>query len=318
MGRQDRAVHRLTNLVFALQEADRQGGRMLTPEWIRRNVDGYGDSSPEAFQRRLNRDIITLGRAGVPLEQRSAGDSGGTAYRLLTDRYELPEVSFTPEEAAVLGMAGDLGESSELGVFARSGWTKLAAAGVRRDLSEAPVFTAVNDSHRLSPEILSNILTVIRAGLRMSFDYVATPTSEPVRRTMDPWALVPLQDRLFLVGHDLDRDAPRAFRVLRIAKVYGRRTPATHPRPEENLQEVVEKSLRSLQQHVDAVLTIPEGMAHELAAAGQRREDGHTVLHDVDRTWLARTAAGFAPDVIVHEPADVRADVIALLKGVSR
>ena len=318
MGRQDRAVHRLTNLVFALQEADRQGGRMLTPEWIRRNVDGYGDSSPEAFQRRLNRDIITLGRAGVPLEQRSAGDSGGTAYRLLTDRYELPEVSFTPEEAAVLGMAGDLGESSELGVFARSGWTKLAAAGVRRDLSEAPVFTAVNDSHRLSPEILGNILTVIRAGLRMSFDYVPTPTSEPVRRTMDPWALVPLQDRLFLVGHDLDRDAPRAFRVLRIAKVYGRRTPATHPRPEENLQEVVEKSLRSLHQRVDAVLTIPEGMAHELAAAGQRREDGHTVLHDVDRTWLARTAAGFAPDVIVHEPADVRADVIALLKGVSR
>ncbi len=318
MGRQDRAVHRLTNLVFALQEADRQGGRMLTPEWIRRNVDGYGDSSPEAFQRRLNRDIITLGRAGVPLEQRSAGDSGGTAYRLLTDRYELPEVSFTPEEAAVLGMAGDLGESSELGVFARSGWTKLAAAGVRRDLSEAPVFTAVNDSHRLSPEILGNILTVIRAGLRMSFDYVATPTSEPVRRTMDPWALVPLQDRLFLVGHDLDRDAPRSFRVLRIAKVYGRRTPATHPRPEENLQEVVEKSLRSLHQRVDAVLTIPEGMAHELAAAGQRREDGHTVLHDVDRTWLARTAAGFAPDVIVHEPADVRADVIALLKGVSR
>ncbi len=318
MGRQDKAVHRLTNLVFALQEADRQGGRMLTPEWIRRNVDGYADSSPEAFQRRLNRDIITLGRAGVPLEQRSAGTDGGTAYRLLSDHYELPEVAFTPEEAAVLGMAGDLGESSELGVFARSGWTKLAAAGVRRDLTEAPVFTAVNDTHRLSPEILGNILTVIRAGLRMSFDYVPTPTSAPVRRTMDPWALVPLHDRLFLVGHDIERDSPRSFRVLRIAKVYGKRTAATHPRPEENLQEVVEKTLRALHQRVDAVLTIPEGMAHELAAAGELREDGRTELLDVDRAWLARTAAGFAPHVIVHEPADVRADVIALLKGVSR
>ena len=318
MGRQDRAVHRLTNLVFALQEADRQGGRMLTPEWIRRNVDGYGDSSPEAFQRRLNRDIITLGRAGVPLEQRSAGDSGGTAYRLLTDRYELPEVSFTPEEAAVPGMAGDLGESSELGVFARSGWTKLAAAGVRRDLSEAPVFTAVNDSHRLSPEILGNILTVIRAGLRMSFDYVATPTSEPVRRTMDPWALVPLQDRLFLVGHDLDRDAPRAFRVLRIAKVYAKRQEITHPQPEEDLQNIVVESLRALHARVDAVLTIPEGIAHELAAVGTKREDGRTEFLDVDRAWLSRTAAGFAPEVIVHEPADVRADVIALLKGAAR
>ena len=318
MSRQDRAVHRLTNLVFALQEADRQGGRMLTPEWIEKHVDGYGDSTPEAFQRRLNRDIITLGRAGVPLEQRSAGASGGTAYRLLTDRYELPEVSFTPEEAAVLGMAGSLGESSELGVFARSGWTKLAAAGVSRDLSEGSVFTAVNDTHRLSPEILGNVLTIIREGLRMSFDYVATPTSEPVRRTMDPWGLVTLHDRLYLVGHDIDRDAPRSFRLLRISRVYAKRTPATHPRPEESLQTIAEESLRALNQRVDAVLTIPAGMAHELTAVGRLREDGRTELIDVDRSWLARTAAGFAPDVIVHEPADVRADVIALLERVTR
>ena len=318
MSKQENAVHRLTNLVFALQEADLQGGRMLTPEWIRAHVDGYADGTQEAFQTRLNRDIVSLGRVGVPLEQRSAGASGGTAYRLLTDQYQLPEVSFTPEEAAVLGMAGNMGQSSELGVFARSGWTKLAAAGVSRDLSEAPVFTAVNDTHRLSSEILGNVITIINRGLRMSFDYVPTPTSEPVRRTMDPWAVVPLQDKLFLVGHDIDRDAPRSFRLLRIAKVYAKHEPVTHPRPAENLQTVVEESLRALHQRVDAVLTIPEGMAHELAAAGERREDGKTVLIDVDRTWLARTAAGFAPDVVVHEPADVRADVIALLEGVSR
>lgn len=41
-------------------------------------------------------------------------------------------------------------------------------------------------------------------------------------------------------------------------------------------------------------------------------------LVDVDRDWLARTAAGFAPDVVVHEPTDVRADIIALLRGVAR
>ncbi|GAB3695565.1 helix-turn-helix transcriptional regulator [Corynebacterium nasicanis] len=317
MGKQERVVHRLTNLVFALQDADRRGGRMLTPDWIRTHVDGYGDGTREAFQRRLNRDIITLGRAGVPLEQR-VSDSGGTAYRLLADRYELPEVSFTPAEAAVLGLAGEMGQTSELGVFARSGWTKLAAAGVSRDLSEAPVFTAVNDTHRLSPDLLNNLLTVLRKGMRMSFEYQATPTSDTVRRRMDPWALVPHQDRLYLVGHDLDRDAPRCFRVLRITKVFGHRQSITHPRPAESLQGIVEASLRALHQRVDAVLTIPEGTAHELAAVGTRREDGTTVLIDVDRAWLARTAAGFAPEVVVHEPADVRADVIALLEGVTR
>jgi len=317
MGKQEKTVHRLMNLVFALREADRQGGRMLTPEWIRTHVDGYDDGTRDAFQRRLTRDIVTLGRAGVPLEQRRSED-GGTAYRLLTDRYELPEVTFTPEEAAVLGLAGDMGQSSELGVFARSGWTKLAAGGVRRDLSDAPVFTAVNDTHRLSPQMLGNILTIIREGLRMSFDYVPTPTSAPVRRTMDPWAIVPLQDKLYLVGHDLDRDAPRSFRLLRISQVYAKHTKATHPQPSENLQGIVEDSLRAMNQRVDAVLTIPDGVAHELAAAGQRREDGRFTLLDVDRSWLARTAAGFAPEVIVHEPADVRDDVIALLQEAAR
>lgn len=317
MGKQERAVHRLLNLVFALQDADRRGGRMLTPEWIRSRVDGYGDCSADAFHRRLHRDITTLGRAGVPLEQRSS-ETGGTAYRLLTDRYELPGVSFTPEESAVLGLAGHMGQTSELGVFARSGWTKLAAAGVSRDLSEAPVFTAVNDTHRLDPAILGNLITIIRKGLRMSFDYVATPTSEPVRRTMDPWAIVTHQDKLYLIGHDIDRDAPRCFRVLRIAKVYAKRQEITHPQPEEDLQNIVVESLRALHARVDAVLTIPEGIAHELAAVGTKREDGRTEFLDVDRAWLSRTAAGFAPEVIVHEPADVRADVIALLKGAAR
>ncbi|MDO5511148.1 YafY family protein [Corynebacterium sp.] len=314
MATQEKTVERLLNLVFALQDADRQGVGMLTPEWIRTHVNGYRDGTRDAFLRRLNRDIATLGRAGVPLEQRSS-DTGGATFRLLTDRYELPAVSFTPEEAAVLGLAGQMGQSSELGVFARSGWTKLAAAGVSRDLSQAPVFTAVNDTHRLAPEILGNILTIIRKGYRMSFDYVSTPTSEPVRRTMDPWAIVNHQDKLFLIGHDIDRDAPRCFRVLRIAKVYAKHQKITHPRPEDDLQDIVVESLRALHSRVDAVLTIPEDTAHELAAVGTRRDDGLTELIDVDRAWLARTAAGFAPDVIVHEPADVRDDVIALLKG---
>ena len=313
MGKQEKTVHRLMNLVFALREADRQGGRMLTPEWIRTHVDGYDDGTRDAFQRRLTRDIVTLGRAGVPLEQRRSED-GGTAYRLLTDRYELPEVTFTPEEAAVLGLAGEMGQTSELGVFARSGWTKLAASGVSRDLSQAPVFAAVNDLTSLSPAVLTDILTIVRAGYRMTFDYAATPTAEPVRRVMDPWGLVTLHDRLYLVGHDIDRDAPRSFRIRRINNVRARREKATHPTPPTSLQHIVEESLKYGRQRVDAVLTIPEGTAHELAAAGHRRTDGRVELVDVDRDWLARTAAGFAPAVIVHEPSDIRHDIVELLR----
>lgn len=317
MVKQTEAVTRLTNLAFALLDADRNGGRMLTPAWIRDHVDGYQDLSRQAFLTKLRRDIDTLARAGVPLES-ATGTDGVTTYRLLSDQYNLPEVSFTPEEAAVLGLAGEMGRSSELGAFARSGWTKLAAAGVSRDLSQAPVFTTVNDLHRLPPALLKDLLTIIRQGLRMSFDYVATPTAEPVRRTMDPWSLVPLHDRLYLVGHDIDRDQPRVFRLRRIRDVKASRTPATHTEPPVDLQAIVEDSLRAGRVRVDAVLAIPEGTALELAEAGTRRADGLVELVDVDRDWLARTAAGFAPDVIVHEPEDVRAEIITLLQDVVR
>ncbi|QGU04594.1 helix-turn-helix transcriptional regulator [Corynebacterium comes] len=310
------AVSRLTNLVFALIDADRNGGRMLTPAWIREHVNGYQGLQDDAFLTKLRRDIATLGRAGVPLTSSPSGD-GVTTYRLLSDQYDLPEVTFTPEEAAVLGLAGEMGQSSELGAFARSGWTKLAASGVSRDLSQAPVFTNVNDLHRLPPELLKDTLTIIRQGLRMTFDYLATPTSEPVRRVMDAWSLVPLHDRFYLVGHDIERDEPRCFRIRRIRNVRALRTRATHTEPPENPQDIVEKSLRVGRRRIDAVLSIPPGTALELAEAGTRRHDGLVELLDVDRDWLARTAAGFAPAVVVHEPADVRADILALLKDVA-
>lgn len=318
MVKTEMAVSRLTNLVFALIEADRNGGRMLTPAWIREHVAGYRGLSDDAFLTKLRRDMATLGRAGVPLTASPSGD-GVTTYRLLSDRYDLPEVTFTPEEAAVLGLAGDMGRSSELGAFARSGWTKLAASGASRDLSQAPVFTTVSDLHRLPPELLKDTLAIMRAGYRMSFDYLPTPTSRPARRVMDPWGLVPLHDRLYLVGHDVDRGEPRCFRIRRIRNVRAlRNTPAVHTEATENLQTIVEDSLRVGRRRVDAVLRIPQGTALELAEAGTRRGDGLVELVDVDRDWLARTAAGFAPDVEVLEPADVRADVRALLAEAAR
>src|SRR5690606_16687475 len=130
-------------------------------------------------------------------------------------------------------------------------------------------------------------LAIIRAGYRMSFEYLATPTSAPARRVMDPWGLVPLHDRLYLVGHDIDRDEPRCFRIRRIRDVRALRAPATHTEAPESLQTIVEKSLRVGRRRVDAVLHIPEGTALELAAAGTRRADGLVELVDVDRDWLA-------------------------------
>lgn len=315
--RVDPAIRRLTNLAFALLGADRRGRRYLTADWIRGHVPGYDNRSDLAFTRQLGRDITTLRRAGVPVETQSSGD--GNLYRLQIEDYELPAVTFTPEEAAVLGLAGEMGQSGELGVFARSGWTKLAASGADRDLSRPPVLTTVSDLGRLPSTLLTDVMTATRHRLRISFDYRPTPTAAPQRRIMDPWGLVTLHDRIYLVGWDVHREAPRSFRVLRISALRQLREPASHTTPTSPPRDIVARALRQGRQRVDATLRVRPGQGGELPEAGTPDPaDPATVrLVDVDRDWLVRTAAGAAPEVVVLAPADVRREIIALLRKVA-
>lgn len=309
----DMAIERLTNLTFALHGAAHQGGVPdRSASWIRSHVEGYQDKSDDAFSKLLSRDIRTLQRAGVPVVHSSGAE--GPLYRLNPEDYQLPPVDFTPEEAMVLGVAGGIGTPGGLSDFSLSAWTKIAASGASRDLSGAPVYTAVNDMTKLSPELVKAVLTAVRAGVRISFDYYATPASEPVRRVMDPWGLVNHRDRVYLVGWDADREAPRTFRATRIDDVRRSRQEATHLEQSAPLQDLVVAALQR-GETVTAVLEVPQGQAAELVDAGTRRSDGHVELHAVDRDWLIRTAAGYAPDVVVLEPEDVRSDILALLRS---
>lgn len=297
------SVQRLTNLAFALLGA----GQVRTPDWIRRHVEGYPPGqSQEAFRRMLSRDVQTLRRAGVPVIQTDG-------YGIVEDDYELPEVSFTPEEATVLGLAGEMGQAGELGLFGRSGWTKIAAAGADRDVSEAPVYTAETDLNRIPAATLTAVLTCVRAQKRMRFDYQAAPTTARIRRTMDPWGVVVLNSRVYVVGWDVERQNPRSFRMLRISDVKASHDPPTHTHATAPLQEIVAAGLKQGRDYVDAVVRVPHGMAKELVDAGERA--GELVrMSQVDQDWLVRTAAGYAPEVEVREPADVRALIVDLLK----
>ena len=197
--RHDEAVERLTNLSFALQGAANSGGSPdRTASWIRRHVAGYGDKSDEAFAKSLARDIATLQRAGVPIVH--SGSEDGARYRLDSSSYQLPPVEFSPEEAMVLGIAGGVGTTGGLSDFSLSGWTKIAASGASRNLAGAPVYTAVNEITRLTPEIITAVLAAVRNQLRITFSYRANPATEPVRRVMDPWGVVNRDSHIYIVG----------------------------------------------------------------------------------------------------------------------
>lgn len=293
--RSDDVLYRRTNLTFALLGSDRPRSRA----WIHRNVDGY----QKVTEKTLQRDIQVLRGIGVPV----AATQDEIAIE--SDDYELPPIHFTPAEATVIGMAGELGRAGALGAFARSGWTKIAAAGARRELGASPVsHTSFNDTTRLRPQFLSLILQAVAQQRRITFTYVPQPGAQPQNRTMDPWGLVPLDGRVYLVGHDIDRDEPRSFRAVKLSDVSHAGT-ATHA-PVDNLQEIVRGSLSARTQRVDAVLTITGDRGGELGTP----VDGRLELSDVDADWLVRTAASYAPHVVVESPPSIRERVIALLK----
>ncbi|AIG64137.1 hypothetical protein CATYP_05285 [Corynebacterium atypicum] len=309
----DEDLERLINLTFALLDAERTGSGYLDSSWLRAHVAGYGGEDATA-RKRLNRDLRELARVGVPVE----ADPGGNGYRIATDRYELPPVVFTPEEITVLGLAGELGRASELGAFARSGWIKLAAAGLNRSLEESPseFFLAANDLVRVPEKVVRLVLAGVAHGRAITFDYTKDPSSKKERRRMDPWGLVNVHDRIYLAGFDLDRQAPRVFRLLRVHDVHETTQEITHQVGERNLQEMVEKTLAMGRQIVDAQVRLAPGRGAELRERAERvGPDGVAQLTEVDREWLVRTIAGYGADAVVLAPAQVRQDVVRLLRA---
>lgn len=308
MAARDHVIERLTNLTFAFLNADRLGRKFLTPQWIHENVDGYSQYSAASFHTIFTRDRAILAKVGVPIE--SVAQAG---YRLQREQYMLPPVSFTPAEATVLGLAGELGFDRDLGAFARSGWTKLAAGGADRELSAAPQFTATNDVSGLSAKQLDALLTATRKGRRISFDYQSTKTTDAVIRTMDPWGLVNVRDRLYLVGFDIDRNAPRSFRITRVSNITITGA-AEYIRGDADLQEIVEQTLRQGKELIDAHISVEPGRAYELTSQGTQRNDGTWDLQNIDRDWLVRMAAAYAPHAVVLAPEQVRRDVVTQLQ----
>lgn len=312
-------LERQINLTFAFLSAESYDRKYLTQSWIWENLEGYKHLENDAFRKALQRDLAALQQAGVPIEKytlTSGQHEGKPAYRLDSEGYELKDVEFTPEEAAVLGLAGEMGRDLELGAFARSGWTKIAASGANRDLGAAgAALSNTGDLRVLSARDLDAIMRARRLGRRISFTYTRSRTEVPHLRTMDVWGLVPERDRIYLVGYDIDRDQVRTFRITRITNVTLLNESAEHPAPRDaDLQEVVRSALRRGSELIDAHLVVEKGRAVALTSEGTPQGDGGTwELKDVDRNWLIRNAAAHAPEAIVTWPQDVIDEVIALL-----
>lgn len=306
------ALGRHISLYLALLGAANSGANPTrTAEWIRRSVQGYKDKSDEAFDKALRRDILTLRHAGIPISH-SRDANGFTHYQLLTEQYALPDIQFTPEEAMALSVAASFGNTGGLADFSQSGFSKLAASGAPRSHGPSPVHTAVSDMTLVQPVIIRDINTIIRNGLRMSFDYKPQPSVPAQRRVMDPWGLVVHHNRVYLVGYDIDKQAPRVFRILRVTSVKARDEKATHPPVQESLQSLVNDALRRSQ--TSATVRVDADKAIELIEEAEDKGDGTYFLDKVSSDWLTRTALSYADSAEVLEPGEIQEGIAKLAK----
>ena len=291
---------RLFNLVIALLNSDCP----RSIEWVLTNVEGYQHANDGSARKQLGRDRQDLAELGVRI-------TGEDMLTLDPAQTFLPDIEFTDGEATVIAAASRWAQSGEMQHAARSAYTKLAAAGMQHRVSTGEVAVpSVPDHTALDGDSLDAIFRALDNGLVLEFNYYPSLVDTPQRRRLEPWAYGAKEGLIYVTGFDPDREAQRTFRLARIDSVTALPEFAHHPRPKGTPQQLIQQGLLSSRQMVTATVEFPEPGAWELRRLAD--EDGQ--IGPVERDWFVRTAAAYAPHVIVTSPPDVVADVVAVLK----
>ncbi|KUI32542.1 transcriptional regulator [Mycobacterium sp. IS-1742] len=317
-------VERLMNLVIALLSTR----TFITADRIRQVVAGYADSpSDEAFSRMFERDKNELRDLGIPLETGRVSQFDPTeGYRINRDAYALPAVELTADEAAAVAVATQLWESPELITATQGALLKLRAAGVDVDPADSvAISTATLPGVRGNEETLRTLLQAIDTGQAVQFGHRRDRSEPYTTRTVEPWGVVTHRGRWYLVGHDRDRDAPRTFRLSRIADDVATIGPpgAVHKPADVDLRELVHRAVAEWPTGAQARVWVADGRATALRrqavvegpmTLGGRPGEVVTVeIGMFDR--LAREVASHGADAVALEPQSLRDDVIARLRA---
>jgi len=306
------------NLVIALL-----GTRQyVTAARIRATVPGYeqddgSDRADEAFKRMFERDKAELREMGVPLETgRTSVFDTEDGYRIARADYELPEITLTGEEAAAVGLALRLWESAQLAGAAQNALVKLKAAGIDVDTSRAIPLQPRLDGGEPAFE---PCYAAARDRRLLEFDYRRPDDDAPARRHVQPWGVVAWHGRWYLVGFDLDRQAPRQFRLSRMVgqPVVSGPAGAFTPPAGVDLAAIVAGQDQGEEQIV-IVRARPGG------AVGLRRtavplgpgDEGDDLLElrTTEPGTLADRLAAYGADVVVEEPTAMREAVLSRLR----
>lgn len=306
---------RLVNLVVALLETRRP----VTLAELRRRTREYTQADVESARRQFERDKDDLRALGVPIETVEGAFGSDPGYRIDRAAYELPDVSLDPDQVAALALAVQLtGDDRH-----RLALAKLAARAPD-PTPASPGDTSVRVEIGLDPVDRDLADALVRRS-SLTFRY-RTAAGDEADRRVDPYAVVQRRGAWYLIGHDHDRQARRAFRLDRIVDgvtVVGE--PGAFDPPEQ--LDVAAAVEGPASERVPVRLAVRGAARFDVELRGARRattgdhvDDEDEVVYELDgfdpvrdRAWLL----GLGADVRVLAPDDLREQLVAAHRGVA-
>ena len=313
-------AERLLNLVICLMSTR----QYVTADYLRANVIGYSDTGQgdETFKRMLERDKNELRELGIPVEtgRNGVGDEG---YLIKPDDYALPDIRLETDEAAAVAAAAAVWHEPDVAVVTQTAVLKLRASGV--DVvapDELGVAQAGGPRSMGSETAIRGLIDAIGAAQAVTFTHRSTRGR--AARRLEPWGVVGNRGRWYVIGHDLDRDATRTFRISRIDDVAADSDRgAVHVPAGLDLNALVDEAVSRADDSTGgtARVWLASERAHGLRRIARSvtphvlgSEAGDVAEIDVrSRVGVVRAVLSAGPDAVVLEPADLRSSVIAEL-----
>ncbi|WP_139983380.1 helix-turn-helix transcriptional regulator [Nocardioides litoris] len=311
---------RLLNLLIMLLVSTR-----LVPKSRIREIL-YADASDEAFEKMFDRDKEELRSLGVPVEvgQIDAYFDDEPGYRVKPDEFALPEVDLTADEAAVVGLATRVWDHQRMARATTEAVRKLTAAGADIDLGALDIAQPRLPADEPAFDVFFEAILERSA---VEFDYRRSGSDSTTRRRLQPWGVTRYSGRWYVVGHDLDRDAERVFRLSRVqGEAVKVGPPGAYAIPEGTDVSAVTRRLAPALSTEPVVLLVRTGAALPLRRAADRTEPGvpgPDGTEGWDRLTLLRASVGIADEVlglsgavVVESPERLRDEVVGRLRGV--
>jgi proteasome accessory factor B len=304
-----RKIERLINLTIALLATK----RYLTKSEIFRTVEGY-EGSAETKERMFERDKDDLRSLGIAIDVGNFdplfNDEAG--YRIKSENYQLDLGQITPTEMSLLSLAADAWQDAAFADQAQSAILKLSSIGVPADPIDIP---GLSPKLANSSKDLETITSAIGNSDYLIFDYLSS-TLLAEEREIIPVSLANKSGFWYVSGVDRGVEEVRTFRLDRVqGSITVRKNQETFEFPSDfELDQLdVATALRF------AILDVRKGKGHAIRALATSVQD----LGEWDQIkvpiytieYLTAQILWHGDDVFVHEPPDLRENVIEQLQS---